>query len=313
MSFNYKFTDDTIPTRSYPSNKVKNGKRYILLRGEHISFPSDYHYHQYLVSVLLANVIGPQLFTNQSDNSAFHRLLLNHIKKMVAVSPERAIKATNADVYLVTTASDLELLYVNQKLNSDLVKRLRSKNDSEMRGAILEVSVAAAFTRAGYDIQWFKGNSLPEFTATKTLKFDVEVKRRNRTGKTEFNLEKEIRAHRQNLADALGKNRKNPYIIFLDSDIPPKDSKENEEFYSRCRIEFGEYHLENVAIVIINNGYENDESEDETGKNSAMVIQGKGSPDKQIIEEIIKCLNAKLPPPISDEWPVDKVNLTSSS
>lgn len=301
---NYKLSDEVIPTRSYPSNKVKNGKRYILLRGEHISFPSDYHYHQYLVSVLLANVIGPQLFINQNDDSAFRRLLINHIKKMTSYSSQESIKATNADVYLVATASDLELLYINQKLDSGLMKRLRSKNDGEMRGAILEIAVAAAFIRDGYDIDWLNGNSLPEFTATKTLPFDVEVKRRNRTGKMVFDLEKEIKANRQNLANALKKNRNNPYVIFLDSDIPPRSSKENDEFYNRCRAEFGNYNLENVAVVITNNGYENDENQFETGKNSAMVIQGNGSPDREMVERIIKSLSAKLPPPISDGWPV---------
>jgi hypothetical protein len=302
MSFNYKFTDSDIPFRDYPSNKVKNGKRYLLIRGEYLTFPQEYHYHQYLVSVLLANAIGPQLFTDQNDSSAFRRLLFSHIKEMTSNPSGEAYRATNADVYLVTTASDIELLFINDKLDQDLLKRLRSQSDSEMRGAILEISAAAAFLRAGYSVDWLKGESLPEFTASKSKQIDVEVKRRNRTGKVEFDMDKEIKANRQNLAKALKKKRKNPYIVFLDSDIPPKSSKENKIFYDRCREEFGNYELEGVAVVISNNGYEHDGAAIESGKNSVMVIQGNNSPDQKMIEEIIRSLHSKLPPPISSGW-----------
>src|ERR1039458_9590074 len=97
-----------------------------------------------------------------------------------------------------------------------------------------------------------RGASLPDFTANRGVLVDVEAKRRNRTGKQEYNLEKEIRAIRQNIAKALEKKRSNPYLIFVDSDIPPKSSKENKIFHERCRKEFEAYDLDKTAIVITN-------------------------------------------------------------
>lgn len=242
--------------------------------------------------------------TDNKDKSAFRRLVVSHIAKYASGSLNRPVRATNADTYIVTTANDIELLFVNNKFNPDLLKRLRSKSDGEMRGVIYEIALAAAFLRDGYEITWLKGGSLPEFTATKIETIDVEAKRRNRTGKIDYDLEKEIRAIRSNLAKALKKKRKNKYVVFIDSDIPPLSSKDNKLFYERCEKEFKNYNLENTAVVITNSGYENDGDSIETGKNSVMVFQGKGSPPEELIQDIILSMHAKLPEPVSPEWPV---------
>lgn len=301
---NYKFAEDKIPRRSYPSNKVKNGVRYVITRNGHLSFPVFYHYHQYLVSILLSHIIGAELFNDNEDKSAFRNLLFAHIKKYVSGPQYQMVRSSNADTYLLYTASDIELLFINDLLPSKILKRLKSKSDSEMRGVIYEIAIAAAYVRAGYEVQWLTGDSLPEFSATKNVVIDIEAKRRNRVGKKEYNLEKEIHAIRQNLAKALKKKRQGLYLIFLDSDIPPKSSTENEYFYERCREEFGDYNLDKTAVIITNNGYENDQDAVDRGKNSVMVFRGKGGPSKKIIEEIILSLYAKLPEAISLEWPV---------
>lgn len=301
---NYKFSEADVPSRVYPSNKVRGDTRYVLIRGNHISFPKLYHYHQYLVIVLFPVAIGSQILTDKNDESAFHRLIMNHIRKFVSGPQYMPTRGSNADTYLLVTANDIELLFTNELLDDQLLKRLRSKSDGEMRGVIYEIAIAAAFLRDGYSIKWLKGDALPEFTATRDIKIDVEAKRRNRTGRKNYDLEQEIRAIRSNLAKALKKKRQNPYLIFIDSDIPPLTSKENDVFYKRCEQEFKDYNLENTAVIITNSGYENDEDALETGKNSTMVFQGKNGPSEDLVKAIVLSLHAKLPESISSDWPV---------
>jgi len=214
------------------------------------------------------------------------------------------IRANNADIYLVTTANDIELLYIKGLLPVGIVKRLRSKSDGEMRGAIYEVAIAAAFVRNGYKISWLTEDGRPEFTAEKNGLVDVEAKRRNRVGVAEYNIDTEIRAIRGNLKLALKKKHDNPYMILVDSDMPPKTSEESVTFYERCQREFAQYELDKACLIITNSGYENDKDRIESGKNSAMVFLGKNGPPKEVIEATIRSMHSELPEPVSSDWPV---------
>lgn len=305
MDNSNNFSDAEIPSRSYPINKVKNGKRYILVRGDSISFPAHYHYYHYLLGILLPTVMGTQILTDDSDKSVFRQLVIEHIIKSTSGEKNHPVRATNADMYLLSTANDLELLYLNNSLPPAILKRLKSQSDGEMRGVIYEIAIAAAFLRKGYALEWLSGNSQPEFTATNGSSVDVEAKRRNRTGKNDYVLDSEIRAIRQNLKQALSKKRQNPYIIFIDSDLPPNSTNEYQQFYDRCVVEFANLDLEYSALIITNSGYENDKNRIETGRNSAMIFRGKNGPSEDLINAIIISLHAIIPEPFSPDWVID--------
>jgi hypothetical protein len=297
----YIMNGQNVPSRNYPRYKIRNGKRYILKRGEHISFPEQYTYHQYLVLVLLPIVLGIEILTTDTD-SRYHKMIKNHVLKFANDPVGKPVLASNADALVLQTASDLETLFLNEILPTELLKRLKSGNDDEMRGALYEVSLAAAHYRCGYEIKWLKGHSLPEFKATRQEQFYVEAKRRNRTKSTGFNIKTELRAYRQRVKEAMGKANDLPMMIFLDTDLPPRNSKTNEELYKSCNETFGGKPLGRNVLIITNSGYEYDAESTSEGFNSVMIIRGNEAPHSTIINEIVTQLSATLPDYDGSDW-----------
>lgn len=292
--------------RNYPLHKVKNGSRYILLKGEHLRFPQEYHYYQYLIAMLFI-IIRLKPDTNYYEKSIFHRMLIDHIKRMTTLGDDEGFEATNNEVYLYSVASDLELLFIEDSLDKDILKRLRSSDDGELRGVIYEVSVAAAFVRIGYSIEWLRGTKLPEFIASKNgSRINVEAKRRNRTStaKNEYDVDREVRAMRQLVWNAQQKERTGSYLIFIDTDLPPKTSGDNAQIYEKLSIELQKATMSDVVILLTNSGYEHDR-ENVSNNNSGLIIKKESTISHEVLDLFIESFHADLPDAISDKWKVD--------
>lgn len=301
MSLNFKLNENDLPTRPYPPNKVKNGKRYILRYGEHFSFPASYPYNQYLTGVLLPIALGLEFVTSNSS-SVFRKLHIKSIKRSMLAQSNQPYRATNFDVYVSLVASDIETLYLKDKLPVNLRRDLLSTNNDAMRGAFYEIAVAASFVRAGYEVEWLTGHKKPEFIALRGNNIHVEAKRRNSYSNEDKNIAKEVRAIRQLLNKALKKDYKKPYLIYIDSDFAPKSSAENSALYSSLEKELNGKIPDGVALVITNMGYEHESDIHESGNNSAMVMKGSDETPKSEIDNLVKHFYAQLPPAVSDDW-----------
>jgi hypothetical protein len=128
-------------------------------------------------------------------------------------------------------AYDLYALDHDSKLQEEVIKRL--KNKSEYQGARYELTVAATFLRAGFDIEYEdetdKSNKHPEFIATHKSsgqKIAVEAKSRHRQGildqpgmpKDESKVKASIN---RILNSALKKEPDHPFIVCIDLNMPP--------------------------------------------------------------------------------------------
>jgi SEC-C motif len=127
----------------------------------------------------------------------------------------RAAAATGAMSAYLTLAYDLYCIQHNGTLQSKLVERL--KHLDQFGGARYEVFVAAALTRAGFEIEFEneddRSTSHCEFTAThkeSNRKFSVEAKHRAGT---------RFRFGRQ-LNRALSKHAKHERLVFIDINMP---------------------------------------------------------------------------------------------
>ena len=294
--------------RKYSSNKVKNDFRYILKRGDYIKIPKEIHYQQYLISMLLLEILKIDITIYERSDSVFHKMMFEYISN--ASNPnfnEDGRRGNNIETYLFSAAEDIVSLYLDNSIDESLLRRLKTNNDREVRGALYEVSIAAAFLRNGYKIIWLRGQREPEFTAVLgEIMIDVEAKRRDRHNSIHkaYNIEKELKAFRQNLSKALRKKRTHKYLICLDSDLPPRSSIDNKDLYDEFSKQFGNYNIDNTTVLMTNSGYEY-LPDDNNKRNSAYVLKDVNSIDNKIIKSLIDSLNSDLPDAVSKNWLVE--------
>lgn len=125
---------------------------------------------------------------------------------------------------------DLYTLEHHAAFQSAVIKRLKHKE--QFQGARHELFAAATCIRAGYDIEYEdetdNTSKHPEFTAIHRAtgqKISVEAKSRHRPGilgrPGEVEPKEEIRVGiKRLLKDAINKPVQNPYVIFLDLNLP---------------------------------------------------------------------------------------------
>jgi uncharacterized protein YchJ len=139
--------------------------------------------------------------------------------------------ATGPDMAYLSLAYDLYTLEHHALLREKLVKRLKVKD--QFQGARYETSVAAAFVRAGFDVELEdesdSAESHCEFTATHKQagsKYSVEAKSRHRPGflgqpgKPQPVEEIEADVYRL-LQRALTKKAEHERVVFIDVNVPP--------------------------------------------------------------------------------------------
>ena len=154
--------------------------------------------------------------------------------EQIEVSPGQFSAVPTGNLWsLLCLAHDVHSLRHGGKMKLDdaLVARLR--HPREFQGVRYEVAVAAALTRAGFDIEWFTDTTrkLPEFKATHRASGEacvVEAKSRQRSGVLGKSGEparedtlgpdvnKLLRAAKDKERDGL------PLVIFLDLNLPEK-------------------------------------------------------------------------------------------
>lgn len=290
-----KLTDKDVPVRKQPHYILAANTRIIRLGDITIEVPPDWTYHQYLVLGFLSSIMDGVRLTSDDNASVFSKLYVKHVDKNMQVNSQ-PYRMTHGDVYLLSIASDLEVLQANNNLPEKIVKRFKSESDGEMRGTIYEVSLAAGFIRAGYDVGWIDFDSSPEFHATKgNITVDVEGKRRDRSENLGSTIEQNVRAIKKNIAKAMKKHHRKRYLIFIDTDLPPLSSKRNKQLYDKLADELGSRDYQGVAVILTNSGYEHDNDMVDAGQNSMMVIQGPDSLPANHIKEILVSVFARLP------------------
>jgi hypothetical protein len=202
-------------------------------------------------------------------------------------------------------ASDLEILSIFNSLPLTITKRLRSSDETTVRGAIYEVNVAAGVLRAGYAIKWLAGDAMPEFTiASEDGPIDFEVKRRNRNRKQEYDTNVEMRALRQNFRKALKKKTTGKYVIFLDTDLPPAMWTKYIDELGRIAEALASFKASKTAIIVTHSGHEYISGLVDSGDTSTAAFLGEGSASRREVSWIIENIYAKLPPAYSEEWEI---------
>ena len=128
---------------------------------------------------------------------------------------------------LMLLAYDLYVLRDHAKLQSDVVQRLRHRD--QFHGARYELFVAATFIRAGFDFAYEDESDgtarHAEFVATHKesgLVLAVEAKARHRTVKAPFDVASIRPGVRQLLIDAAEKKPVQPLLVFLEVNLPPE-------------------------------------------------------------------------------------------
>lgn len=239
--------------------------------------------------------MGGARLTDEDNTSVFSKLYVDHIKRNTGGDPSPYL-AANRDIYLLTLASDLEILEATRNLPEKIIKRLKSESNEEMRGAIYETALAAGFVRAGYEIGWIDFDSSPEFYATRNgISVDVEGKRRNRTENLNSTVEQNVRAIKKNIAKAMKKHHRKQYLIFIDTDLPPSSLADNSRLFIKLSEELQDRNYKGIAVILTNSGYEHVSDVADSGKNSFMVIQGPDSLNADQIQEAMVSIFAKLP------------------
>lgn len=140
-----------------------------------------------------------------------------------------------ATVAYLFLSYDLYLLAHNAEIQSELVRRLRIKE--QFQGARYELFAAATCIRAGFDLQFEdetdRSKRHVEFIGTHRptgQKISVEAKSRHREGVLgvpgKIKAEDEIKVRIGGLLnDALGKDHSYPLVIFIDVNIPPSKAR----------------------------------------------------------------------------------------
>lgn len=295
--------DHDIPARQLPKRYTIGNRRFVYIGTEKFTIPQSWTYFQYLMLCVFTRVFGDDFLNLSKNKSVIKRLYHEHVAKNINMKTGAQYRLTNSDVYIISMASDLELLLSHNKLPEDLIKKLRSEKDDAMRGAVYEINCAAGFLRAGYEIEWLTGDSLPEFKATKgNLRLVVESKRRYRQDSSTYDINKEIRAIKKRIEHALSKNREDVYLIFMDIDLPPSTSKVYKDIYERLVQEYGDMEYKDTTITFTLNGYEHDHRSVEGGKTSSLIVKGDDLLTTDEIDTIVKYTYAKLPRDNGSNW-----------
>lgn len=298
-----KLTDKDIKNRQSPPNRIVGDLR-VIDYGQgngYIVVPREWGYFQYLVLGFVPKVITNSPLNNPRAESMISSIYKKYVGRMTRGVKGNTTRLFNAEVYLLHLASDLELLVMKGKLTKDLIKRLNSSVDTAMRGAIYEVLVAATFLRCGYIIKWYETPNSPEFIATKgSFVFDIEAKRRDTSSNLTKDIDKEISGIKGLLKKALGKNISYPYLIFVDTDLPPAFSEKYSNVYTKISEMMDSLTFDRTSVTVTNNGYEYVSGEIQNGRNSAFTRMDNSAPsDYQLI---ISTMHAKLPPEFSLIW-----------
>lgn len=299
-----KAKENQIPSRPYPPYTSDGITKKITLGKASFAIPYHWTYYQYLILGVYTMVFTKEFLNDDSNDSVLRRMYQDHLKRVQ--TEKRRFALNNSDAYLIFLASDLEELLKHDKLPETMIKRLRSANDGEMRGAIYEIRIAAAVVRAGYKVEWLTEPSRPEFTANGGMEpIDVEAKRRDRTGKIEYNIDKELRAIEKNLRNALKKKTLNQYVIFIDTDLPPASAATYNEIMEAMVARIGLYEKKRTVVVTTNSGYEHDPESVESGKNSVAMYKSDDGINLHLIKKIVLEMHAKLPSDTSSNgWPI---------
>ncbi|MEO5950132.1 MAG: hypothetical protein ABIQ04_01655 [Candidatus Saccharimonadales bacterium] len=299
-----KAKENQIPTRQYPSYTADGKVRRITLGKSSFTVPYRWTYYQYLILGVYTMVFSKEFLNDDNNDSVLRKMYKAHIDKVQ--SETSLFILTNADAYLIYLASDLEQLVAKNSLPEGIIKRLRSTNDGEMRGAIYEITMAAAVTRTGYKIDWLTEPSRPEFTAYgKEVLIDFEAKRRDRTGRINYDLEIEVRAIEKNLRKALKKKTMNQYVIFMDTDLPPGPAQKYNEIMEAMMKKIGLHEQKKIVVVTTNTGYEHDPTVTDFGKNSVAMYKSDDGVNLHEVKKIILQMHAKLPKDASSSgWPI---------
>jgi hypothetical protein len=128
---------------------------------------------------------------------------------------------------LMLTAYDLYVLRDHAKLQDEVVRRLRQRD--QFHGARYELFVAATFVRAGFDFAYEDEldtkSKHAEFIATHKesgTKVAVEAKARQRTIKPGYDLASIRPPVKQLLVSAAEKKPAHPLVVFLELNLPPE-------------------------------------------------------------------------------------------
>jgi hypothetical protein len=174
----------------------------------------------------------------QETNAYFHRGGINmrqENERLRSATPNGYVQC------LLTLAFEVYLLQSADRLDTKVFNRL--KINDQYQGARYEITVAASFIKAGWQIDWvqdMKGVSIPEFIATSPdgrYRLAVEAKSKHRDGvlhkKGVFNAKSaEKGSMLYLLKEALGKETFDlPYIIFLDLNSPQTIAKNDREHW----------------------------------------------------------------------------------
>lgn len=180
------------------------------------------------------DVMGPEWWREQSASNWGRHPLRTWYDHIVSVSPtlprnpSGLIHATPDGMmaaYLMV-AYDLYVLRDNDKLQEDVVRRLRDRVQFE--GAMYELFVAATFIRAGcsftFEDEKDGKRKHPEFVATDPstrLEFAVEARARQGVRRPPFDVATIRPAVRGLLDSAARKKPKHPLVVFLEVSLPP--------------------------------------------------------------------------------------------
>lgn len=232
---------------------VFNNKRIVAIRGSLVvcddpetdwAFPSDF-----LVSYLKTR-LGNSWFNEEikKPETESHEIIKWYFKGRTNV--DKSVKSrwhqpNGSALALLHLAYDLFVLDNSNNFPERLVNRL--KNNENFNGARYEVFVFATLIRAGFKIEYQdevsgKNGRVPE-CRVKHTQFDeyisIEAKTRNVKGilGSKQGNKSKIRLY-DKLKDAIDKNVNEPYLVFVDANLPELKVVENRQKIQKIREEF---------------------------------------------------------------------------
>jgi hypothetical protein len=212
---------------------VHQGHRFVAV-GSRLYYDKKWNTFTDFLLFYVHDVMGPEWWREQRAASGVRHPLLTWYDHIVNISPtlprtpSGLIHATPDGMmtaYLMV-AYDLYILRDNNKLQDDVVRRLRDRVQFE--GARYELFVAATFIRAGcgftFDDESDGKRKHPEFVATDPstrLEFAVEAKARQGVRRPPFDIATIRPAVRDLLLNAARKKPRHPLVVFLEVNVPP--------------------------------------------------------------------------------------------
>jgi hypothetical protein len=212
---------------------VHQGHRFVAV-GSRLYYDKTWNTFTDFLLFYIQDVMGPEWWRDQRASTGVKHPLLSWYDHFVSVSatlskePSGLLHTTPDGImtaYLMV-AYDLYILRDNNKLQDDVVRRLRDRNQFE--GARYELYVAATFIRAGcgftFEDESDGKRKHPEFVATDPttgLTFAVEAKARQGVRRPPFDIATIRPAVRDLLLSAARKKPGHPLVVFLEVNVPP--------------------------------------------------------------------------------------------